>query len=77
MENRSGTIADSLREVRKKVGMVFQNSRYQLFAPTVYPDVAFGPLNLGMEPDEESRRSFTGHSLKRNTGFENRQPHRP
>ena len=42
----------SLREVRKKVGMVFQNSDMQLFAPTVYQDVAFGPLNLGMTQEE-------------------------
>ncbi len=32
----------SLRKVRQRVGMVFQNSDDQLFAPTVYQDVAFG-----------------------------------
>lgn len=37
----------SLREIRKSVGLVFQNSDDQLFAPTVYQDVAFGPANLG------------------------------
>ena len=42
----------SLREIRKKVGLVFQNSDTQLFAPTVYQDVAFGPLNLGMSQEE-------------------------
>ena len=42
----------SLREVRRKVGMVFQNSDDQLFAPTVYQDVAFGPVNLGFRRRE-------------------------
>lgn len=37
----------ALREIRKSVGLVFQNSDDQLFAPTVYQDVAFGPVNLG------------------------------
>jgi cobalt/nickel transport system ATP-binding protein len=38
-------------EIRKKVGMIFQNPDDQLFMPTVYDDVAFGPLNLGMNAD--------------------------
>lgn len=37
----------SLRELRKNVGIVFQNSDDQLFAPSIYQDVAFGPTNLG------------------------------
>jgi len=37
----------SLREIRKSVGIVFQNSDDQIFAPTVFQDVAFGPANLG------------------------------
>ena len=36
------------QEIRKKIGVVFQNPDDQLFMPTVYDDVAFGPLNLGM-----------------------------
>ena len=65
----------SLREVRKKVGMVFQNSDTQLFAPTVYQDVAFGPLNLGMEPGEIEKvvsRALLEVGL---AGFEKRPPH--
>ena len=42
--------SSSLRAIRRKVGMVFQNSDDQLFAPTVYQDVAFGPVNLGFPP---------------------------
>ncbi len=65
----------SLREVRKKVGLVFQKSDTQLFAPTVYQDVAFGPLNLGMTPDEIQAavaRSLMAVGL---TGYEKRPPH--
>jgi cobalt/nickel transport system ATP-binding protein len=36
-------------EARRKVGFVFQDSDDQLFCPTVFEDVAFGPLNLGWE----------------------------
>jgi cobalt/nickel transport system ATP-binding protein len=36
------------QEIRKRVGLVFQDPDDQLFMPTVYDDVAFGPLNLGM-----------------------------
>jgi cobalt/nickel transport system ATP-binding protein len=50
------TIGDSLldrktrQEVRKKVGLIFQDPDDQLFMPTVFDDVAFGPLNLGLGP---------------------------
>jgi cobalt/nickel transport system ATP-binding protein len=37
-----------LREVRRQVGLVFQDPNDQLFCPTVFEDVAFGPLNLGI-----------------------------
>jgi cobalt/nickel transport system ATP-binding protein len=65
----------SLREIRKKVGLVFQNSDTQLFAPTVYQDVAFGPLNLGMTPDvikTTVTRSLAAVGL---SGYEKRPPH--
>lgn len=38
---------DSVREVRRRVGLVFQDPDDQLFMPTVWDDVAFGPANLG------------------------------
>lgn len=40
------------QEIRRKVGLVFQNPDDQLFMPTVYDDVAFGPLNLGISHDK-------------------------
>ncbi len=46
----------TLPEVRRTVGMVFQDPDDQLFMPTVYDDVAFGPLNLGLPPVEAGRR---------------------
>ena len=42
----------NIREVRKFVGIVFQNADDQIFSPTVEQDVAFGPTNLGL--DEET-----------------------
>lgn len=42
--------------VRQSVGMVFQNADDQLFMSTVEEDVAFGPLNMGLEGDEVERR---------------------
>jgi cobalt/nickel transport system ATP-binding protein len=39
------------QEIRRKVGIIFQNPDDQLFMPTVQDDVAFGPLNLGMTPE--------------------------
>lgn len=39
----------NLREVRRRVGLVFQDADDQLFMPTVAEDVAFGPANLGLE----------------------------
>lgn len=39
---------DEVREVRRRVGVVFQDPDDQLFMPTVHDDVAFGPANLGM-----------------------------
>jgi cobalt/nickel transport system ATP-binding protein len=44
-------------EVRAKVGMVFQDSDEQLFMPTVLEDVAFGPLNLGLDPEAATARA--------------------
>jgi cobalt/nickel transport system ATP-binding protein len=42
----------TLGRVRAAVGLVFQNPDDQLFSPTVYEDVAFGPLYQGLEPGE-------------------------
>src|ERR1700689_4292988 len=42
----------NLREIRRRVGLVFQDSDNQLFMPSVIEDVAFGPLAAGMSQGE-------------------------
>ena len=46
----------TVARVRESVGMVFQQAEDQLFMPTVREDVAFGPLNMGLPPEEIRRR---------------------
>jgi len=46
----------NLAAIRAKVGMVFQDSEDQLFMPTVFDDVAFGPLNMGCGDAEVRER---------------------
>ena len=45
-----------LVDIRKKVGLVFQYSEYQLFEETIAKDIAYGPTNLGLNEDEILRR---------------------
>lgn len=47
---------DTLTELRRRVGLVFQNPDDQLFMPTVWQDVAFGPRNYGVSEPEIERR---------------------
>ena len=65
----------SLRDVRRKVGMVFQNSDDQLFAPTVYQDVAFGPSNLGFSREKVERYVDYALAYVGLSGYERRPPH--
>ena len=44
------------RAARFRVGLVFQYPEYQLFEETVYKDIAFGPKNMGLDPQEVDRR---------------------
>lgn len=44
-------VKETIQNIRRTVGMVFQDSDDQLFMPTVYDDVAFGPLNMGLPPE--------------------------
>lgn len=46
----------NLTDIRKRVGIVFQYAEYQLFEETVARDIAFGPLNLGLDEEEVDRR---------------------
>lgn len=49
--------------LRGKIGMVFQYPEYQLFADTVFEDVAFGPRNMGLKDAEVKSRVF--HAIER------------
>ncbi len=65
----------NILEVRRTVGVVFQDPDDQIFAPTVTQDVAFGPMNLGLSPDEIEKRVRESLETVRLTGFEERAPH--
>ncbi len=43
---------ENLKFIRRKIQIVFQNPDDQLFSPTVFDDISFGPLNLGLNKDE-------------------------
>lgn len=43
---------ENLRRIRNKVGLVFQDPDNQLFMPTVFEDVAFGPINMGLTKEQ-------------------------
>lgn len=62
----------NLVSIRRKVGIVFQDPDDQLFCPTVYDDVAFGPLNLGLPRHEIEARVTEALALVGLTGFEQR-----
>lgn len=66
-----GTMAD----VRRKVGLVFENPDDQLFTPTVEEDVAFGPLNLGLGRERTRQRVRDVLDRVGLAGFERRDPH--
>lgn len=63
-------------EVRRKVGVVFQDSDEQLFMPTVFEDVLFGPLNLGWPRDvAEQKARLALQSVGLSAEYENRPPY--
>ncbi len=66
---------DELLKVRQKVGIVFQDPNDQLFAPTVKEDVAFGPMNLGLDYDEIEKRIKESLEMVGMAGFEEKTPH--
>ncbi len=67
---------EHVREIRRQVGLVFQDADDQLFCPTVFEDVAFGPQQLGLTPDEVAARVRTALESVGLIGFEDRAPHR-
>lgn len=61
--------------IRGKVGMVFQNPDDQLFSPTVFDDVAFGPLHMGLPESDIRQRVTKSLALVGMDGFEERLSH--
>jgi cobalt/nickel transport system ATP-binding protein len=66
----------NLKAIRQKVGLVFQNPDDQLFCPTVFEDVAFGPRNLGLESEEIQRRVEGSLAAVGMPGVEKKSPFR-
>lgn len=48
---------ENLKEIRRKLGFVLQNSDNQMFMPTVYDDIMFAPLNYGMSRTDADRKT--------------------
>jgi len=67
---------DTLPQVRRTVGMVFQDPDDQLFMPTVYEDVIFGPLNLGLPPEEAASKAEEALETVGVAHLGNRPPYR-
>ena len=65
----------TIRRIRAQVGMVFQDPDDQLFSPTVFDDVAFGPLHMGLAEDEVRTRVERALEQVGMVGFEGRMPH--
>ena len=65
----------NIKDVRRTVGVVFQDPDDQIFSPTVAQDVAFGPMNLGLSEKEIERRVKRALEMVRLTGYEDRAPH--
>ncbi|HEX6888854.1 MAG TPA: ABC transporter ATP-binding protein [Candidatus Nanopelagicales bacterium] len=66
---------DAIREVRRRVGIVFQDPDDQLFMPSVREDVAFGPANMGLTGDELEARVTHALELVGMAEFADRPPH--
>lgn len=66
---------DTLQEIRRRVGIVFQDPDDQLFMPTVRDDVAFGPANLGLPAAEIDVRVRDALAAVNMSAFADRPPH--
>ena len=66
---------DNLPAIRAMVGLVFQNPDDQLFSPTVFEDVAFGPLHMGLPMHEVEARVEAALEAVKMSGFRDRLSH--
>ncbi|MEX2081598.1 MAG: ATP-binding cassette domain-containing protein [Dehalococcoidia bacterium] len=65
----------ALKRIRSQVGLVFQDPDDQLFSPTVFEDVAFGPIHMGIAEEEIRGRVERALAAVGMAGFEKRLPH--
>ena len=72
----TGFTEDDVFDIRRKIGMVFQNPDNQLVATVVEEDVAFGPENLGLPREEIRERVDTSLSLVGMTEYSRHAPHK-
>ena len=68
-------VKDNLKEIRRRVGIVFQDPDDQLFMGSVREDVAFGPRNLGIRGAELDRRVMLALEMVGMADFVDRPPH--
>ncbi len=68
-------VNEQSRYFRKKVGFVFQNSDVQLFCSTVFDEVAFGPLQLGLPKEEVKKRTEDVMAMVGIANLKDRPPH--
>ena len=66
---------DNIDEIRRSVGVVFQDPDDQLFMPTVFDDVAFGPLNMGLDEHEIEHAVEYALGMVGMNGFQERLSH--
>jgi cobalt/nickel transport system ATP-binding protein len=64
----------NLDELRRKVGLVFQNPEDQLFMPSIYEDLVFGPRNLGLSEEHAARRAADALALLSIAHLRDRSP---
>jgi energy-coupling factor transporter ATP-binding protein EcfA2 len=67
--------AEHLAAIRRKVGLLFQDPNDQLFCPTVYEDVAFGPQQFALADGDLRERVSRSLAMVGLAGFEKRSPH--
>jgi cobalt/nickel transport system ATP-binding protein len=67
--------AKNAKKIRSVLGLVMQNPDEQLFMPTLFDDVAFGPMNMGLDESEVKKRTFDALKTVGLEGMETKPPH--
>jgi len=70
------TFSEEFRRIRQKIGVVFQDPDDQLFCPTIWDDVIFGPTNIGLPEEEVIKRGKRALADVGLVGYELREPYR-